>query len=287
MKILLILIISIFIIKPASANNKDLILNIRLNKTEYVEGEPIFLQIIAINNSNKNLIFFPEGQELIYIIDKNGRRYHNRTPFYINYRKNFFKGDTIEKTINIQSEYGENYHQSHYPYFPQGDYKVYVMLKDEVEKVEVKSNMLIFVVKKPDSSQEQILKKLIQAYELSPKTQKTEKREIYRYLLESFTKNPYRDYIIYLYVLTYFYTSEIKNLEFFKLCNSLLHTYPSNKYNKILLIGLLNYFKINKNQEGAKKYFEGILKENLDPGLNKNIKKIILKRILTKPIKDW
>lgn len=258
-------------------------INLWTDKEEYIEGEPVFLYIKAVNNSNHDLMFSPYSQDLINLVDENGIRYKHSVVTCISYVKNFFKNDTFQTLVYLHSNYVRDYDKNRFPHFDAGNYTVDVSLNDPEEKVEAHSKPIRFHVKEPDSSSQKIFVDLANAYRIK---ERVEKRRLYRNITKEYTNSVYAPTAAYLLILSYIYTEDSKNKDFFELCDWIIHQFPTTGYCGPYLIYTMEYFKRNRDQSGAKNYLEQLQNEDLGKHLNHLIHKF-LKRVKTRPFEEW
>ncbi len=192
--------------------------------------------------------------------------------------------------MDFMSMYGDTPEDVHYNYFPDGTYYVYLHWKDK--GMEITTSKLYFQVRKPDKHQQKVFNEFLNVLRiLQNKNKKIEGAKLLNQLIKKYPKSIYTPVMYRWLLIKYKYWDKYKNLQkekiFFDLTDQFIHTYPDHPYAKSALGYILGYFRFNKNKDGAIKYFTKLKQENLDPGLNKNIQKIILKRILTSPIEDW
>lgn len=136
-----------------------------LNKSEYVEGEPVFLFAKAKNFSNTSVNFgLPSATTEIHIYDNQGKRYEPTiTSHYINVA-NLFPDSVYESFVDLASKYGENTGGLFFPYFRMGTYYVYLCWKDK--GMEVTTPKIYFTVRKPDERQQNIFDEFLKVLKI-------------------------------------------------------------------------------------------------------------------------
>lgn len=271
-------------IKAINYDLAEIHINLWTDKEEYIEGEPVFLHIQAINNSDHDLMFLPYQQNLINLVDENGTKYKQTTVSDISYGKNFFKNDTFRTLVYLHESYVREFEKNKFSYFNAGNYTINVSLNDPVEKVEAYSKAITFKVTKPDSSNQKIFRDLINAYSVKDEAKK---RILFHNIIKEYPGSVYAPTAAYLLILTYSYTEDSKNKDFFELCDSIIRQFPTSGYCGIYLINIMRYFRRNYDYGGAKNYLEQLRNENLSSDLNHLINENFLKIVNTRPFEEW
>ena len=251
-----------------------------LDKTEYVEGEPVFLFVRATNHTSVPVMFGIYYNTEINVYDSNGKKYEPVISGNYIYRENLFPDSTYESFANLAGM-GDKAKDVFYSYFREGNYYVYIHWKDK--GMEITTPKLYFRVKKPNKYQQQVFDEFLKVLKISQtRSSSDEGKILMKNLLE---KYPNSIYVFNIYRLLWIYYRGEKIG--FNLADQFVHRYPHHLYARTSLFYIKEYFRRKKDKEGAIQYFRKLLREKLDPGLNNNIKKNVLKRILNKPVEDW
>lgn len=251
-----------------------------LDKTEYVEGEPVFLFVRATNHTDVPVMFGIYYNTEINIYDSNGNRYEPILNGNYIYGENLFPDSTHESFIELTDMYGEIPPNVFYPYFKEGTYYIYLHWKDK--GMEIITPKLYFRVKKPDKNQQPVFDEILNIVRIYYNKETSKAKSLMLKLLEKYPNNIYTP-VIYSFIWLFYKSDKVA----FNLADQFIYQFPHHPYARMALSNIVAYFRRKKDKEGAIRYFKKLLKENLDPGLNRTIQKNVLKRILNTPIQKW
>lgn len=257
-----------------------------IDKSEYIEGEPVFLFVRAYNQTNVAVMFSIHSNVEIFVYDNQGKRYNPNIMNNYFYRENLFPDSTYKSFIDIADKYGENAfgkppYSFFFPYFRKGTYYVYIHWKDK--GMEITTPKLYFHIKKPNENQKKLFNEFLNILKISQtRSRRDEGRELIKILLEKYPNNIYTPNI---YSLLWIYYKGEKTS--FNLADEFIHTFPNHPSARTSLIYVKEYFRRNKDKDGAIKYFTQLKNENLNPDLNRLIEKTYLKRMNIEPIENW
>lgn len=259
------------------------------DKSEYLEGEPVYLHVRLTNNSNISFMFMIQDSRNILILDQDGKIYSSILQNIIFYRENIFPNSVYENSLEIRENNGIIYQNTFFPYIPAGLYTIQIRILDESKKIDITSQPISFKVNQARGKQRQVFNDFITIQELHSKRNE---RQNYREALRSFINKylddaVYRPLAYYYLQLSYKNTDQARNKEYLKLCDQMLHEYPAHPYTRRVCQGILRHFRLNNDQSGAEAYFKRLYDETTIKEFKDFIGVQILPKIQDKPMDKW
>ncbi len=265
-------------------------IEITTDKHLYIEGEPIFVTVNVANHSNTPLMF-DIHDNVLFIHNQSNKRYFANMESDSYYIENLLPNATYKRRIELTNLYGElALDNVFFNFFPAGEYQVQIRYKDRRKDIKANSNILKFIVVKPNREQQYIFAEFLNAKKLSEnRYRKNDQRILYRRLTQEYPRSIYTPVIYYHLILSYQFTktSDAKNREYFDVCNRMIHEFPDHPYALRAINGITKYFRLNNDRSGAEKYLEKLRDENLHPQINDHITNKALPRVRDKSNKYW
>lgn len=259
------------------------------DRVEYIEGEPIYLYITLRNDSETSFMFELHDEKNIIIRDHNQKHYESRSISHFIYKENILSNTVYNSLRDITSTYGVFAPNTLFSYFPAGVYTAQIHVLDEQKNIDITSQQITFRVNEPEGPQKQIFNEFVELQKLG---YKRDKKQEYREALNNFIKKFSYDTVYiplaYYYLqLSYKYTDEAKNKEYFALCERIIQEYPDHPYIRRIFDGTLRYFRLNNDRQGAEVYLKKVYNETTDAELKNHIVEHLLPKVQTKSFKDW
>jgi hypothetical protein len=275
--------------------NPQITLDISLNKSEYVEGEPLWLTAEFKNIGNKNDSLADINDE--YAVYSNLLIESDSAPaikYYGPVIDRFFPiytvikpGQTSQILIDIKQFWINNYVRGYmdYGYLLEGKYRVQSKYNSgwTQDDVRLQSNILEFRVVKPSADDSTALDTLVKIFN----SKGDQARELYNFYL-LFNHSVYAETAFYYYTVRRLLDYNKINIDssFLNECYNFLDKYPYSYYKcKVLGRSLWAYQIINGKNDDIYKYFLDFM-EIKYPGLENCINNLKEKKKLTQKPKN-
>lgn len=259
MKIKTLFIFSLLVLSN-EVFSADISISTTINKSEYIVGEGVLLEMEAINQLNQGLAFNPFVYNQIVVKDSKNKTYTKNLADQVFYYENFEPGDTFRTWVDLTSEYGKPYENSSFFYFPVGEYSVYIDYEEPVKKIKLTTEKLHFKIKKPDPFHQKILDRLIKA-DLR-QTSRIEAIDIYDQLIRDYPKNPYSSTIYAKRLIKEKFTEKAKTPQFRQLCLKAIYELADNPYVTSYIGTLISHYRKIKDKDNLEKTLRKIIKDN-------------------------
>lgn len=268
MKITLFLLVIIFSPAFLYSQTENLRATITLNKSEYLEGEEVWVSVTIRNVGSKPDSLFNLSEEYILrdigVINGKGKaaEYKGmisepRRPHYTI----FMQGDSIGYSEPIQSDYGNEKEKSNEK-FAGGNF----FTEDEYY-VKFWGNSVKFVVKKPTGYESDARKELMSLYNANtPRTEIDKKLKTYRDFAFRNIKSVYAERAFYDYCAGKVLSGEqilLLDEEFIGDCQWFKDNFPNSYYSgEIIWDEAYSIAKVRNNKYMVKNFLEGIIENH-------------------------
>jgi predicted DNA-binding protein (UPF0251 family) len=235
--------------------SQDVGVTVNTNKSIYLTGEPIWLEIEFSNLSSDTFDLHP-AEWSIYLIDEKGNRIPNIISMYFGPSKwepDFKPGDQIELFKELTGEYGKRRDSSYVhnlPVLHVGSYSLYVtgktktrydILKKIQEVTNFKSNEIEFKIKDPIGLEKEVYDLLRLAYYYNySKRHVSEAEEIYQRIINNYPQSVYAIKTSSFFALMYRYSKqESQQILSYNRYKELMQKHPDSYYSVYGLQGAL------------------------------------------------